>query len=91
MDIKLHGCKICGGVPYTPTQAKKNKAWTRCASNTCPIGGVWMTVKDWNRQPYNYTRTEDELFEAVGGLVAQSAVETFVSKTGNIIEILLER
>jgi hypothetical protein len=83
----LANCKICGSVAYAPTQAKKNKAWTRCPNRKCPINGVWMTVKQWNALPYRYIRTEDELYDNLENVAVQYAKEAVISKKGNVISI----
>jgi len=47
----MRNCRFCGGVPYYPTNIKKNKSLTSCSNNKCPIFGVEMTVKQWESPP----------------------------------------
>jgi len=52
-------CRFCGGVPYYPTNIKKNKSLTSCSNNKCPIFGVEMTVKQWESSPPEPTVNPD--------------------------------
>lgn len=45
----MTNCRFCGALPYYPTKIKKNKTITACPNRDCPIFGIHMTVKQWER------------------------------------------
>lgn len=42
-----------------------------------------MTVKQWEAPPKVWTNTEEDLYDVIADIVAQSDVETFMSQSGN--------
>ena len=57
----MKNCRFCGALPYYPTKIKKNKTITACPNNKCPIFGVSMTVKQWERDlPKEYKDTQQD-------------------------------
>jgi len=47
---KRVGCPFCDSTGHYPHKVKKNKAITSCNNQDCPIYGVQMTVKQWEKR-----------------------------------------
>jgi len=72
----LKACPYCGGVCYYPTNIKKNKSITSCANNKCPIFGINMTLKQWNKRP-----AEDDFNEILNNILRTiEKVDTYSNK-----------